>query len=403
MPTSTFAAAIAPLTSEAFFRQHWREAYFLQQQRSNRFSDLLPWSDINRILAMEPPSIRVAKDGVTIPESVYSTIRSKTRNEYKYGEFMDLLRSGATLIINNVDKFHAPVRALAADFEKSLSEYVQVNLYAGWGTSKGFDLHWDDHDVFIFHLHGHKQWKVYNQSRPWPVTQDRDAGRKFNPPASPIWEGVLAPGDLLYMPRGWWHVAVPLAEPTAHLTFGVKHRTGLDFFGWLNGQLSDQLAFRRDIPQHGVAETPQEYVSTLKFALDGLITVENISRYLAEYSGAARAKPLFDLPWSASAERIPSTSRLWLVPLNPRVAAVDRGSNGVITITMCGNQYSFNERAGPILEKLFSSGGIEFSSLLACCGWTEAELSALVVQLVTLSLITVSELPGTDGVTPGSF
>ena len=48
---------------------------------------------------------------------------------------------------------------------------------------------------------------------------------------------LLEAGDLLYIPRGWWHVAMPLDEPTLHLTVGVNNLTGADFLRWFADRL----------------------------------------------------------------------------------------------------------------------------------------------------------------------
>ena len=51
------------------------------------------------------------------------------------------------------------------------------------------------------------------------------SSRPLDKPDAPLWEGMLEDGDLLYIPRGWWHVATPLDEPTLHLTVGVNNLT----------------------------------------------------------------------------------------------------------------------------------------------------------------------------------
>ena len=125
------------------------------------------------------------------------------------------LRNGATIVLDAVDELHRPIRRLAESLERVFRVKVQVNAYAGWRTSHGFDLHWDDHDVFVLQVAGRKQWKVYGMTRKYPMA--RDVEPAVDPPSEVLWEGLLRSGDLLYIPRGWWHVATPLDEPTLHL------------------------------------------------------------------------------------------------------------------------------------------------------------------------------------------
>ena len=119
-----------------------------------------------------------------------------------------------------------PITHLAESLERVFRVRIQVNAYAGWRTSHGFDLHWDDHDVFILQIAGRKKWKVYGMTRKYPLA--RDVEPATDKPDTPLWEGMLEDGDLLYIPRGWWHVATPLDEPTLHLTVGVNNPNGAD-------------------------------------------------------------------------------------------------------------------------------------------------------------------------------
>ena len=114
-----------------------------------------------------------------------------------------------------------PITDIAESLERLFRVRIQVNAYAGWRTSHGFDLHWDDHDVFILQVAGRKQWKVYGMTRKYPLAVDVEP--TVEKPDAPLWEGMLEDGDLLYIPRGWWHVATPLDEPTLHLTVGVNN------------------------------------------------------------------------------------------------------------------------------------------------------------------------------------
>ena len=61
--------------------------------------------------------------------------------------------------------------------------------------------------------------------------------------------------DLLYIPRGWWHVATPLDEPTLHLTVGVNNPNGADFLAWYVDRLKTSEDVRRDLPQFGCVST----------------------------------------------------------------------------------------------------------------------------------------------------
>jgi len=100
------------------------------------------------------------------------------------------LRRGATLIIDAVDAFHEPLTALAENLERLFHVRIQVNAYAGWRHSNGFNVHWDDHDVFILQVAGRKRWTVFGSTRrAYPLKNVVETDTE--PPRPPVWEDVL--------------------------------------------------------------------------------------------------------------------------------------------------------------------------------------------------------------------
>jgi hypothetical protein len=207
---SLFDQAIAPMARADFLAYHWNKTFLHLDGPSGRFRELLSWEDLGRILEqtrLEPPRLRLARNGKILDPDLYLLPQGKAR--LNAGGLEACLRQGATLILDGVDDLVEPVRVLAESFEEVLRARVSVNLYAGWRRDRGFNRHWDDQDTMILQLQGRKQWEVHPPTRLQPL---RD---KLQPPAepkgSPIWQGVLAEGGLLYMPRGWWHLAAPPA------------------------------------------------------------------------------------------------------------------------------------------------------------------------------------------------
>jgi ribosomal protein L16 Arg81 hydroxylase len=47
----------------------------------------------------------------------------------------------------------------------------------------------------------------------------------------------LAPGDVLFIPRGEPHAAAVLAGRSVHLTIGLRSETGIDFLGYTTRKL----------------------------------------------------------------------------------------------------------------------------------------------------------------------
>jgi ribosomal protein L16 Arg81 hydroxylase len=122
-----------------------------------------------------------------------------------------------------------------------------VNLYDGWRCDNGFNVHWDDQDNLILQVAGRKHWKVWNQTRHYPFKEDV-VDTSVPPTGEPAWDGILEAGGLLSIPRGAWHVAYPLDEPSPHLTVTIKNHTGIDLPRWLAEQLKSSEAARMAIP-----------------------------------------------------------------------------------------------------------------------------------------------------------
>jgi ribosomal protein L16 Arg81 hydroxylase len=261
---------------------------------------------LNEILKrhrLEPPRLRLTRDGKSVASSTYlrhilSGRRSVPIPRLLPVELTAELRRGATLVLDAVDELYEPLEELAEGLERSFHEHIQINAYAGWRTSRGFDLHWDDHDVFILQVAGRKRWSIYGMTRASPLMRDVLTAQK--PTGAPLWEGTLEDGDLLYIPRGWWHVARPLDEPTLHLTVGIHNRTGLDLLGWLRERLREREDFRRDLPRFATRAEQAAHMDHLRDQLLEEWGADLLERFYQDADATASARPQLSLPWSAT-------------------------------------------------------------------------------------------------------
>jgi ribosomal protein L16 Arg81 hydroxylase len=121
-----------------------------------------------------------------------------------------------------------------------------VNLHAGFQGARGFHTHWDGHDVFAVQLEGKKKWRLFGFTEQAPLAVPPDA--KHGAPTNHVWEGVLDRGDMLYLPRGYWHATEFVDDASLHLTFAVQHPTAIEFLHWLTARYEKELVIRRDIP-----------------------------------------------------------------------------------------------------------------------------------------------------------
>ena len=350
------AGLLHPICAESFLAEDYGRTFVYVPGRPGKFAALLPWSVLNGILdqhRLEPPRLRLTREGKRISPERYLLYHADSRKNGAPIPRLDSagltreLRDGATLVLDNVDELHRPVRRLAESLERVFRVRVQVNSYAGWRLSHGFDLHWDDHDVFILQIAGRKHWKIYGMTRPFPLARDVEPAEH---PNDVLWEGQLEDGDLLYIPRGWWHVATPLNEPTLHLTVGISNPTGADFLTWFTNRLREAEVVRQDIPHFKGADATHAFAERLRQAMQAAWHPGLVDEYMADLDRRGTPRPSFTLPWSATEDILPSG--VWSVRwAGNRSVPVEMTADS-IAVAVDGRRWSFAPEARPLLELL---------------------------------------------------
>ena len=271
-------ALLSPYTVEGFYRaQEARAQPVLLRGEAARFADLVRWPDLDALLAtgkLDAASVRMVVDGTELAPILHAATMSETSGHPRDKgagrvdgrKVRALAAEGATLVIDEADRHLDAVSALAEAFETALATWCRVNLYASWRTTRGFETHWDDHDVFVVQVQGEKIWRVLGPTRIWPTRDDTILDE--TPPEAPLWTGRLTAGDLLYIPRGWWHDAhVPAqgdGRGSIHLTCQVRTLTGQDVLAWLGEWLQPEARFRRPVPVWAGEEALAGYLAQMK-------------------------------------------------------------------------------------------------------------------------------------------
>jgi hypothetical protein len=353
-----------PASAQEFLDRDYGRSFRHVVGTPGKFASLLPWTALNEILEqhrLEPPRLRLTREGKPVPPDRYLAYQANRRRSgaqiprLNAPALTSELREGATLVLDNVDELHRPVRGMAEALERIFRVRVQVNCYSGWRTSHGFDVHWDDHDVFIVQVAGRKNWNVYGMTRPWPL--GRDSVSAGDPPSEALWEGLLGDGDLLYIPRGWWHVATPLDEPTLHLTVGVNNPTGIDFLSWFVDRLRDAAVARQDLPHLQGTGAMCAHAGLLRDAILDTWRPELLEEYMAHLDATAKARPSFGLPWSATPDAIPEGA--YRIRWAGRTGISIEAAGDEIAVAALGRRWRFRRQARPVLELLMS--GTEYS------------------------------------------
>jgi ribosomal protein L16 Arg81 hydroxylase len=292
-----FDQVIAPLTRDQFLADYWNKSFLVAKGTSGRFADLLGWDELNAILEQHrlyPPRFRLTRDGRNIETFRYTTLSAGGIPRLNSGKLAACLSAGATLVLDCVEEMAPKVRQLTSSFRDALHASNHVNLYAGWHSQKGLDLHFDCQEIMVLQVSGRKRWQVYRPTRLNPLPDDEESAPK--PVDPPIWDGMLEDGDMLYIPRGWWHVAFPVGEPSLHLTVATEPPLGTHLLNWLMAKLRLHEVVRAEVPRLSDAKGQTAYLNALRPLLSEAFTDDAIAEFRHEWEGALQPFPHIRLP-----------------------------------------------------------------------------------------------------------
>ncbi|HEX8747659.1 MAG TPA: cupin domain-containing protein, partial [Pyrinomonadaceae bacterium] len=209
---------------------------------------------------------------------------------------------------------------------------------------------------------------------------------------NPLWEGYLEDGDALYIPRGFWHVAFPLSEPTLHLTVGIHNRTGIDLARWFVQSLQEREVFRQDLPRLASHEERLAHCDRLRLELLSAWSDDLLERFLDEYDAAASARPYLSLPWSATTAALPDDREARVRFLAPRPLKL-KAENGVVEFSCLNKRWRFIEDAALVLRPLMERRTARVRELCeaALPRLDEQRVRAFLAELVREGLVAVVE------------
>lgn len=293
---------LLPVSAEEFFQTYWTKDFLHVCGQSDKFAHLFPWTVLNQALEehrFEGHRLRLFKSGAKIAADRY--MNGLYVNS---GNLTSELSNGATLIFDSCDEVHPPLRALCVCLEKLFHRRVTANLYAGWRFDNGFDVHWDTQDVLILQVAGRKRWKIWPPTRNHPFRQDVvDTSPATRPAGEPFWDAILEPGGLLSIPRGWWHVAIPVDEPCLHLTVTIKSLNGIDLLHWLADHMKNSEIARMELPLLATQEQRLDWLTRLQTDLVAAFDAKVMDRYLRDMDAKALPRPRLALPVEADSRR----------------------------------------------------------------------------------------------------
>lgn len=343
---------LGPAGADRLRRARHHEVFVLRAC-DQLLSTKISWATLMGVIEahrLEPPRLRLAHQGTQIAPERYSRRerlrRGGVAHRVRVHDLYSHLRTGAALVLDAVDEI-VPVIADAADsLEHEFRDAVQANVYAGMANSHGFGVHWDDHDVLVVQVLGAKRWRVYEPTRPHAL--HRDLSLPERPQGPPILETDLNAGDVLYIPRGWWHDAETSVSSSIHISLGLSPTTGVDFVAWLGDQLRDVELPRRDVPI--IHAALHSYSVEMASLLTQRVTPQALAEFRRFCDVTARIRPRFFLGLF-DAHVADAGCWRWLAPR----ASIDAASEEVL-VSADSRRFRFAPPALPILTKLVDCG-----------------------------------------------
>jgi lysine-specific demethylase/histidyl-hydroxylase NO66 len=271
---------------------------------------------------LRTPFLRMARQGrvldakrFTRPGGAGAEIADQVADDKVLREYAE----GATLVLQGLHRTWPPLVDFGAQLAADLGHPVQVNAYVTPPSSRGFDAHYDVHDVFVLQVSGEKRWMIHPpvhadplRTQPWEQHQAAVDARAAEEPAL---DTVLRPGDALYLPRGWLHSAEALGDTSIHLTVGIHALTRYALVEALLALAADTPELRASLPLGVDLADPDALAADLKTTVEALTErlaqarpADVAPRLRTRLEGGTRPEPVRPLAQAAAAAAADATT-----------------------------------------------------------------------------------------------
>lgn len=228
-----FKQLISPLDPQEFFSKYWeRTPLVLNNRQAKGYEGLISLKDVDFLLSSLSSSIAfynpcplvkfINNKKILRLENYLNTQTGYLDMKKIFAGFKD----GNTILLNSLQLRCEPARKLTSALEDVFGHPVSAAMFLTPANSQGSGPHHDPQDVFILQLEGEKLWKVYNERVEFPIAEVASSFQGTL--TSPLHEVHLNPGDLLYIPRGYYHEARTENKYSLHLTVAIRSFTWLD-------------------------------------------------------------------------------------------------------------------------------------------------------------------------------
>lgn len=299
----TLESLLAPMAPERFFAEHHDRQPLHLRGAAGKFASVLSWRVINRLLDMthiwSSHSLQLMMDGTAVPAEQYC-VRATGRDNQPVmqpdaAKLRGWVERGASVVMNDVDSLSPGLAGVSEALEGAGLGKAQANVYVSFQSHKAFPAHYDTHDVWAVQVEGEKTWNIWEgrADHPLPHPIFRSQGQAHHEAAKgKLRERVtLRAGDLLYLPRGWYHDALAEAASSVHISYGVHAPLGMDLVSMLAERALYDAEFRKPLPRQDGSAAARFALTSRAGQLGGRLAelcrdpkvMETLAGFVADY------------------------------------------------------------------------------------------------------------------------
>jgi 50S ribosomal protein L16 3-hydroxylase len=207
---------LAPVRLEEFTTHVLHRRAYARPGSASGALPLFDWPTLDGLLAARPPpDLLVVTRGRVLDEPPPRCLAA----------LRGLMHRGLGLNIRRAERSDRGLSRLASAFGSTMGAEVQIQLFVTPAETYGFGWHYDAEDVFIVQTAGTKDYYFRENTVSSRVCSGPPDFSQVRDETSPLQTARLIPGDWLYIPSRWWHIA-RCVEDSLSISVGVGLQRG---------------------------------------------------------------------------------------------------------------------------------------------------------------------------------
>lgn len=354
------------LNTDGFRECYKMKAFWKGSVDPAQLTKLFSWDTLNHLLSTHRLTndrlrLSLENDHVTPNKQAFRSVRDAFGRPTDFLSLSDLhrlLRAGATGVLEATNELASSIETLTQEISSRYDARSTANAYFSFCSTSGFGVHNDDHDVIVVQLDGRKTWNFFTTSN---GLNKATVNELATPTEKDVGETIiLAPGDVLFVPKGTWHDVISIGEPSLHLTISIVYPTILDFSQWILDQNRYRLPYR-DIR---MAEDDLALVASDCTAFfSQIVNEESMAAFLRTYYARHAARRIG--PSLPSLNRIEPDDTFFRVPFSFLQIGVIEAAFDHIIIRALGREHILTEIEYWILTALSHKSPLSIAEIVA--------------------------------------